>query len=100
MQRHYSIKPIAMSAIEMRNDILKWTEQVDDTFLSAVHAMMGTYVKQQEDPILGYEADGTAVTASAFLEQAEEDLAAVERGEFTTIEELEKESEEWLSATK
>ncbi|MEM7574206.1 MAG: hypothetical protein AAF433_14975 [Bacteroidota bacterium] len=90
-----------MSAIEMRSDILKWVDQVDETFLSAVHAMMGTYVeKQEEDPILGYEADGTAVTASVFLEQAEEDLAAVDRGEFITIEELEKESEEWLSATK
>lgn len=95
------IKQMLMSTVEMRNDILKWVDQVDESFLSAVHAMMGTYVKKQEDPIIGYDTgDGSPVTASAFLKEAEESLAAVDRGEYITIEELEKESESWLNPTK
>lgn len=62
--------------------------------------MLSTYVQEQKDPIIGYETDGTPVTASAFLEQADEAMVAVERGEYITFEQLEKKSEEWLELTK
>lgn len=91
-----------MSTVEMRSEVASWLEELDDNFLAAVHAMVGTYVKKQkEDPIIGYDTgDGSPVTASAFLKEAEESLAAVDKGEYITIEELEKESESWLKPTK
>ena len=82
----------------MRSDILKWVDQVDETFLSAVHAMMGTYVEkqEQEDPILGYNADGEPQYASVVGPIYDERVrAAKEDGAFITLEELKQEAETW-----
>lgn len=93
-----------MSAVEIKAEIKRYLEQVEDErFLKVVHSMLDTYLKEsseEEDPIIGYEVDGTPITTSTFLEQAEESMAEVKRGEYTTLEELEKESEEWLNRTK
>lgn len=90
-----------MTIAEQRSHVPELLEQVDDEFFSIVYAMLETYVrKQQANPVIGYETDGTPITAQAFLRQADEAMAAVERGEYTTIEELEKESEAWLERTK
>ena len=49
-----------------------------------------------EDPIIGYDpVDGTPVRTSVAVKQFEKDLKAVDQGEYITIEDLEKESEEW-----
>lgn len=85
----------------METEVTGWLKELDEDFLAAVHAMIGTYVKKKVDPVIGYDTgDGSPITASAFLKEAEESLAAVDRGEYITIEELEKESESWLSPTK
>ena len=92
-----------MSAVEIRTEIDNLVEKVheqDESFLKVVYSMLSTYVQEHKDPILGYETDGTPVTASAFLAQADETMAAVERGEYITLEQLEKESEECLKPTK
>lgn len=70
----------------MRTEITSWLEELDDNFLAAVHAMVGTYVKKQADPIIGYEADGTAVKASIAKAQFAEDLSKPE--EFITVEDF------------
>lgn len=89
-----------MSAVEIKAEINRYLELVEDErFLKVVHSMLDTYLKEG-DPIIGYEVDGTPITASTFLKQADESMAEVERGEYTTLEELEKESEEWLNRTK
>lgn len=80
----------------MRSDILKWVDQVDESFLSAVHAMIGTYVKnQEEDPIFGYDADDQPILASEAKAKYQAELQKVEAGEFMTIEDFEKESATW-----
>lgn len=92
-----------MSAAEIRSEIDNLLDRVQDkneSFLKVVHSMLSTYVQEQEDPIIGYEVDGTAITVSTFLEQADKAMADVERGEYITLEELKKESEQWLTRTK
>lgn len=92
-----------VSAVEIRAEIDNLLDKVQDkneSFLKVVHSMLSSYVQGQEDPVIGYETDGTPVTVSAFLEQADKAMAAVERGEYITLEQLKKESEEWLNRTK
>ena len=95
-----------MSTIEMRNDILKWVDEVDENFLSALHAMMGTYVTKQEsetadDPIVSYDVvTGTPRTASELTEILDNEVAAVRRGEFVTFEDFQKESAQWGQRTR
>jgi hypothetical protein len=89
------VKIMLMSAVEMREEVHQLVDQIDEKLLEAVYALLGTYV-QKEDSVLGYETDGTPVTASAFLEQADKAMEAVERGEYITVEELDRRTKEWL----
>lgn len=86
------IKQMLMSAVEIRAEINRYLEQVkDESFLKVVHSMLNTYVQEQEDPIVGYEADGTAVRASVAKKQFAEDLGKPE--DFMSLEDFEKELE-------
>jgi hypothetical protein len=79
-----------MSAVEIRAEIQSYLEQVkDESFLKVVHSMLGTYVQELEDSIIGYEADGSPVTASVAKAQFAEDLSKPE--EFMSVEDFEKE---------
>lgn len=89
-----------MSAIEIKAQINKYLDQVDDSFLQVVHSMLDTYVKVQKDPIIGYDVDGTPLHASIAKKQYEKDLKGVEKGEFITAKELRKQSKKWLKTTK
>ena len=90
-----------MSTVKMRAKVHQMIDEVDNTLLEAIHAMLETYQKRQEgDSVTGYELDGTPVTASMLEEQADEAMDQVARGEYITLEELEKESEEWLKRTR
>ncbi|MEM6395695.1 MAG: hypothetical protein AAF741_05055 [Bacteroidota bacterium] len=88
-----------MSAIEMRDDIYKWAEQVDESFLSAVHAIMGAYVEkqEQEDQIVGYRiSSGEALSVNEADEEFEAIVDEVRRGEYLTVEEMiEQRSQRW-----
>ncbi|MEL7220410.1 MAG: hypothetical protein AAGJ93_03765 [Bacteroidota bacterium] len=91
-----------MSAVEMRTEIDGWLDIIqekDQGLFKAVHALLGTYAQEKSDPILGYEMDGTAVTASSFIEQAEIAVAEAKEGKGISVDELRKRSEEWLNRT-
>jgi len=93
------IKLMFMSAAQMKDEIVSYLDQIkDENFLKVVHLMLNSYVKVQEpenDPIIGYEIDGTAVHASTARKEFEADIEAARRGEYITLEELEKEAETW-----
>jgi len=44
-----------MSAVEIKNQIHKYLDQVDESFLKAIHSMLDTYVKGKEDKVIGYD---------------------------------------------
>jgi hypothetical protein len=56
---------------------------------------MRDLLKSGNNPIVGYEANGKAITQKDFIkmiEQAEDEVAI---GKYQTIEELEKEADNW-----
>jgi hypothetical protein len=65
---------------------------VDDTnIIDQVRDLL----RSVSNPVVGYEANGKAITQKDFIkmvEQAEDEVAA---GKYQTIEELEKEAESW-----
>jgi orotate phosphoribosyltransferase-like protein len=88
---------ISSNAAELRADLHRHIDRLDDKFISIVHAMVDAYLEQQEDdPIIGYSVDGIPMYASVAKREFKARLEAVDRGEFITLEELEKESETWL----
>ncbi|MCR9055272.1 MAG: hypothetical protein NXI26_25730 [bacterium] len=82
-----------MSTVEMRGKVHQIIGEVDPAPLEAIHAMLETYQKRREDdPVVGGELDGTPITASTLEQQADDAIEQVARGEYITLEELEKES--------
>ena len=86
-----------MSAAEMREEVHQLIDLLDDQLLEAVYVMLGAYIKKEEKIIIGYNTDGTPVTASAFLEQAEKAIADAKADKGVSVEELRNISEEWLN---
>lgn len=92
------LKSAIMSTAEIKLEISRYLQKVEDErFLKVVHSMLATYVEGSEDPILGYETDGTPVALSEVLEQCEQVMA---EGKGISLEELEKRADQWLSRTK
>ncbi len=75
-----------MTIAEQRSHAVELLNKIDDDFFAAVYTMLETYTRLKEDPIIGYEADGTAVRSSVALEQFEEDLSKPE--EFVSLEDF------------
>lgn len=84
-----------MSTSNIRSDVHRMIDELDEPFLKAVHAMLQTYTQEQADPIIGYELDGTPIHASVAKAQFKAELERVKQGEFVTIEDLEKEADQW-----
>jgi len=90
------LKRMLMSTVEMRTEVHQMIDEVDNALLEAIHAMLGTYKKrQEEDLILGYDADGKPLHVNEAKKLFKAELEGVKRGEYMTIEEFEKESETW-----
>ena len=51
----------------MKAEIQEYLEQVDDSLVQAVHAMLGTYIAQQNE-IIGYDIDRNPKSASEMKE--------------------------------
>ncbi len=50
---------------------------------------------KEENPVVGYTASGKAIRKKKLVSDLKEAERQIERGEYTTIEDLEKESEQW-----
>ena len=96
------LKPKLMSAIEIKKILHRRIEEVDESFLEVVYAMMETYVKQQEEAVLESEIMNAPVpetfkplSEDELMARLAESSAQVDRGEYVTIEELKAEVEQW-----
>lgn len=52
-------------------------------------------LKKENNPVVGYEADGRTITQHDFIKKIEQAEKEYESGNHQTIEGLEKESESW-----
>lgn len=91
-----------MTATELRTDLLQQIEQADEKLLrvisSVLEAVKVEYVAEEnEAAVIGYRA-GEELTVSALKTSIAKAEDQIDRGEFLTADELEKETEEWLSS--
>lgn len=90
-----------MSTVDIRAEVHQMVDEVDSVLLEAIHAMLGAYKrKQNEDPVVSYDIDGTPRTSSELTVMLDEQVESGLRGEYTTIENLRKESDQWLTSIK
>jgi mevalonate pyrophosphate decarboxylase len=81
-----------MGALGLRDNLLQYINQADERLLKVVKAVMESY---WEEEVVAYSVDGKPLTKIVYKEELKEAIAEIKRGEFTTQEDLEKESENW-----
>lgn len=84
-----------MSTVDLRTEVHHLVDQLDDHFLMVVYAMLDTYVQPEEGGILGYQTDGTPITAEFAKTEYRRRIEAMNNGQSTSIDELKKEVEQW-----
>lgn len=100
------LKPLLMmSTAEKRETLRQRIDEIDDKFLRVLYTMVEAYVAEQEEEEedLSDERIAAIVAASDYKPMTKEALHAeikegfeqIERGEYYTVEELEKDMEQW-----
>ena len=87
-----NVKMRIMGALELRNTMLKYINTADERLLKVLKAVVESY---REDEIVAYTVEGKPLTKSEYRQDLLDAEAEIERGEYTTQEDLEKESENW-----
>lgn len=91
-----------MGAEQIKEILHLRIEEADESFLRILHAMTEAYKQEQEAAALEAEImsippnpDWKPMTQEEMMAHLEESEAQIERGEYVTLEELRKESEQW-----
>lgn len=82
-----------MNVLKKRDYIHSHLHQVDESLIDELYRKI--HSRLTEDPVVGYNASGAVIRKSQFIADIKEAEAQIERGEYLTIEELEKEAREW-----
>jgi len=89
-----------MSTTDMKSEIHTLLEQVEDSYVEAIHTLLNTHVGKQEDPIISYDIDGNPQYASQMKEVYLNELEKIKNGNFMTHEEFKKRPKPWTKSTK
>lgn len=81
-----------MGALELRDSILESINTADERLLKVVKAVIESY---QEEEIVAFSVDGKPITRSVYKAELANAKLEIQKGEFTSQEDLEKESENW-----
>lgn len=84
-----------MSTVEVRKAVHSYIDQIDDNFLKVVHAMLETHIDNQTNEVVGYEPNGDPITLAVLKERVKQSEEDYKNGNYVTLEQLEKEMEEW-----
>jgi hypothetical protein len=83
-----------MNIVEKRDFIHNHLHFADDILIDELYRKIQSVIKGKT-LIVGYEADGRQITANKFLTDLKEAESQIESGDFLTLEELEKETDNW-----
>jgi len=91
-----------MSIRQLRLALHGRIDEIDERFLRVMYAMTETYIKEQEDAEIATQIENVPpdeswqpLTEEELMERLEASTKAYKNGEYTDIEDIEKESEEW-----
>ncbi|MBF4515417.1 hypothetical protein IRZ71_03650 [Flavobacterium sp. ANB] len=81
-----------MGALELRDSVLQYINTADERLLKVVKAVIESY---QEEEIVAFSVDGKPITRSVYKAELAQAKLEIEKGEITSQDDLEKESENW-----
>ncbi len=81
--------------MDIQTEKLLLIEQLLQIRDASVIEQVRELLKRENNQVVGYEADGRPITHQDFIKKIEQSEMEYDKGNFQTIEELEKESEKW-----
>lgn len=81
-----------METTELRKKVIAYINEADDDTLRMVKEVFENYIAKN---IVAYPVDGKPLSKEEYIKSIKAADAAVDNGEFTTVEDLEKEVRNW-----
>lgn len=81
-----------MEVPELKKTVLRYINEADERLLNVVRAVVESYC---ENDVVAFTVEGKPLTKKQYDQELIDAEAEIERGEFTTQEDLEKEAESW-----
>jgi len=83
-----------MNILEKRDFIHSYLHIADDGLIDELYQKIQSLIKRKR-MIVGFDAKGGEISATQFLKDLEEAEFQIEKGDFLTMDEMDKEAENW-----
>lgn len=83
-----------MNIVEKRDFIHSHLHIADDGLINELYQKIQSTIKGKQ-MIVGFDAKGGEISVNQFLKDLKEAELQIEKGDFLTIDEIEKEAENW-----
>lgn len=85
-----------MTTMDIKEDILTAINKADSRLLRLINALIKSYHEaEQEEEIVAHTVDGKPLTLAEYRQDIMKAEAEIDRGEYITQEDLEKEVRSW-----
>lgn len=85
-----------MGAVELRNKIIQLLNTDNISYLKDIFEFAEKQKSNtSDDDVVAYTVQGEPLTKSMYIQKVKDAEASVKAGNYTTVEDLEKEAENW-----
>ena len=82
-----------MASLDLKKSVQNYIDTADNRLLKMIKALVESY--HEEDQIVAYTVDGKPLTRKQYNQKLVDAETEIQRGELTSVEDLEKESQNW-----
>ncbi|MDL5514141.1 hypothetical protein QSE00_20165 [Arenibacter sp. M-2] len=82
-----------MASSDLKQSVQNYIDTADNRLLKMIKALVENY--HEEDQIVAYTVDGKPLTRKQYNQELVDAETEIQRGELTSVEDLEKESQNW-----
>lgn len=82
-----------MASSDLKRSVQNYIDTADNRLLKMIKALVESY--HEEDQIVAYTVDGKPLTRKQYNQKLVDAETEIQRGELTSVEDLEKESQNW-----
>ncbi|MCK0144428.1 hypothetical protein DHD05_19280 [Arenibacter sp. N53] len=82
-----------MASLDLKQSVQNYIDTADNRLLKMIKALVESY--HEEDGIVAYTVDGKPLTRKQYNQELVDAETEIQRGELTSVEDLEKESQNW-----
>lgn len=82
-----------MASLDLKQSVQNYIDTADIRLLKMIKALVESY--HEEDQIVAYTVDAKPLTRKQYNQELVDAETEIQRGELTSVEDLEKESQNW-----